>query len=127
MSRPWQHLAVAGFLAVQFGAPMSYYLTSRQYDERFAWRMFSPTRMIRCQARVQEWTDEGAVEVDLKREIAAPWLSWMKRGHAHILRGVGEHLCEERGPGARFTGDLVCTLPDGERDPVMTSEALCPE
>jgi len=127
MSRAWKHLAVLGFLSIQLGAPVSYYLSERTYDERFAWRMFSPTRMIKCQVRVQAWTDNEPTTIDLKREVAAPWISWMKRGHAHIVRGVGAHLCERRAPETRITGDLVCELPDGERDVLMQSEALCVE
>jgi hypothetical protein len=126
-ARAWQHLAVIAFLTVQLGAPLSYYLSDRGYDERFAWRMFSPTRMVRCQARVLAWEGADSEEIDLGRELAAPWVSWMERGHAHVVRGAGAFLCARRGPDARLTADLVCRTPDGEREVLLRQEPLCRE
>jgi len=120
-----KHLAVLAFLGLQFGAPLHYYASDRVYDERFAWRMFSPIRMVRCQPRVLDHASDPPAEVKLSSEVAAPWISWMKRGHARVLRAAGRSMCEDRGPGARLTADLRCQLPDGTPDHVMRAEELC--
>ncbi len=120
-----KHLAVFAFLGLQFGAPIHYYASDRVYDERFAWRMFSPIRMVRCQTRVTDHSGDAPVEVELSREVPAPWISWMKRGHTRVVRAAGRAMCDSRGPDARLTADLQCNLPDGTRDRVMRAEDLC--
>ncbi|MBW2464764.1 MAG: hypothetical protein JRH11_24155, partial [Deltaproteobacteria bacterium] len=44
MGRKKNTLIVA-FLAFQLLLPLRYYMGSDEFDERFAWRMFSPIRM----------------------------------------------------------------------------------
>ncbi len=111
---------VLAFLGLQLGLPLSYYLGHDRYDERFAWRMFSPQRMVRCQVSVR---DSGTVSVS--SEVAAPWVSWMRRGHLRVVYAYAERRCAEQG-GPLFI-DLRCRLPDGTIDQLLDpDEDLCP-
>ena len=48
---------ILGFLALQLIAPASYYLwRDNPMDERFAWRMFSPIRLIKCDVTLYDAT-----------------------------------------------------------------------
>ncbi len=120
--RTRERLVVLAFLAAQLGLPLSYYLGDRVYDERFAWRMFSPIRMVRCRPQLSD----GGEPIALDAHFAAPWITWMKRGHADVLLAAGERLCAERGPGAAIRADLSCRLPDGRTDVLLDGELLCP-
>jgi len=121
-----KHGLVIAFLALQLGLPASYYFTrGDRYDERFAWRMFSPIRMVTCQARFRD----GDRSVDVGRHLAQVWRTWLKRGHARVARGFGEHYCAEQrrlGGEPELTVDYRCRLPDGTLDrPIPVSEDLC--
>ena len=49
LARLWPHGFIAVFVAVQLALPLHYYLLrDDHHDERFAWRMFSSTRMLTC-------------------------------------------------------------------------------
>jgi hypothetical protein len=124
--RPLKHVFVLGFLSVQFGLPLSYYLVRDDpYDERFAWRMFSPIRMVECQAQFSD----GGEPVDLAPHLAQAWRTWLERGHARVAREFGRHYCAEQrlvGEDPQLTVDFRCRLPDGAIDRLVpASEDLC--
>lgn len=128
--RRWAlHALVLGFLALQLGAPISFYLQDDPYDERFAWRMFSPTRMVKCQVALVDRTDGGATPVDLKQELPEVWRSWFTRGHVRVVRAYGVHRCDaarERGLEPHLTGNVRCSRPGGQVDVLLSpTEDLC--
>jgi len=128
--RRWAlHGLVLGFLALQLGAPISYYLQDDTYDERFAWRMFSPTRMVKCQVALTDRTDGAATPVNLKAELPDVWRTWLSRGHVRVVRAFGTWRCDDaraRGEDPHLTGTLTCARPDGTVDVLLDpTEDLC--
>ena len=123
-----KHLVVLAFLGIQLGLPSSYYPGDDIYDERFAWRMFSPIRMVKCDVAFAE-TANMERPISLKREIGLPWINWMKRGHRRVMEGYAAHYCEAaeaEGATASLHSQVSCRLPDGEVDHLYSpQEDLC--
>lgn len=122
------HLVVLAFLGLQLGVPLSYYLGDDVYDERFAWRMFSPIRMVKCEVRFSEDGD-AAQAIPLGREVGETWINWMQRGHRRVIDGYARfHCAEERADGEapRLYAEVACRLPDGAVDRLYSPrEELC--
>lgn len=122
MNERTRNVFIIGWLIVQIGLPLRYYLRpaapGAAYDERFSWRMFSPVRMLRCQA---DYTHDGQ-EVRLESEIHSAWITLLKRGRPDVIEGVSRHLCREKGPTltlelkCRELGGEIVTLHDGGVD-----------
>jgi len=106
MSPRARNTFLAIFLTSQIALPLRYYLRAEApgstYDERFAWRMFSPVRMIRCKAVYEH---DGA-PVELSEEIHSAWGTLLQRGRPHVVDAVSRHLCREKGP--TLTLELTC-------------------
>jgi hypothetical protein len=106
LARSWQGwlilLVVAGGLAV----PIHYYVPTHRdpHDERFAWRMFSPMRMAKCEPK---FTKNNA-PLDLGAEFHEAWIELAKRGRFHIIERMGAQLCEKY-PNTDITINLPCT------------------
>jgi len=111
----WPSIAIIVFLAVQLALPLSYYLGKNAFDERFAWRMFSPVRMARCQVKVFDATDGVETEIRLGRRLHIVWINLLKRARPAVIDGVAAHVCAQSG-SAGATPDirmmLTCTPPD---------------
>ncbi len=108
-------IGIALFLLVQLYLPASYYLGDGGFDERFAWRMFSPVRLASC--RVSAY-DHGAGQrrpIRLGRELHVVWINLLKRGRTSVVDEAIEHLCTSRGgPGvADVRMELNCGAPHG--------------
>ena len=80
----------AFFLALVLGSqallPAHYYLGTDPLDERFAWRMFSPVRMLTCQV---EYEVQG-VPVALPEHFHSAWITLVKRGRLDVTEAVGQ-------------------------------------
>lgn len=111
-------IVIAAFLFAQSAGPIDYYfLRDDPYDERFAWRMFSPTRMTRCALDVRA----GADRVDLDRRFHRAWIDLARRGRTDVVRAMTRRLCAEsalRAKGVRAR--LECVALDGSRDVVLS-------
>ena len=119
----WPGAFIALFLAVQLALPLHYYLARRdQHDERFAWRMFSPIRMVRCDVTMT--VDDEAVDLD--REFHQAWLALASRGRRTVIEQMGKRLCQQhegsvvvaratchplRGDDYSLGGFDLCTIP----------------
>ena len=112
---------IAAWIAAQLLLPTSYYLGWREpYDERFAWRMFSPTRMVKCQVTLYQGSPRTTRNDLLTKDLHQSWLGWLRRGRLTIAERALEHRCVR----ARAEGDdepwvsmhLVCPQPDGSLD-----------
>ena len=116
----WRNAFIIGWIGTQMLLPLAYYvpggrepsqlpgvdpLTAR-FDERWAWRMFSDVRMLKCKA---EYARAGRT-IDLEREVHMAWGSLLPRGRPDVLDDVAERLCEAGGP---VTLKMVCRNPDG--------------
>ncbi len=110
----WPGLFIAGFVALQIALPLHYYLARRdRHDERFAWRMFSPTRMLRCDLTMT--VDDQPVAMN--REFHEAWLTMAARGRRVVIEAMGQHLCRKH-PGAAVVARAVCHPLAGEPYPL---------
>jgi hypothetical protein len=108
----WRHAFIGVFLAVQVIAPLHYYLLrDDKNDERFAWRMFSPTRMLTCDPT---FLVDGQ-PARLLGTFHEAWVELARRGRFAVLEAMGARLCAEH-PKAEVRLDLRCRTVDGEVD-----------
>lgn len=108
----WRGRFIVAVLVVQLLAPLGYYLGRRDpHDERWAWRMFSPDRMLTCDPL---FTQDG-VRVSLGREFHEAWISIARRGRFRVLEAMGAQLCRKR-PGSDVRLQLTCTEPGAPRE-----------
>jgi hypothetical protein len=106
----WRHGFIAVFLAVQVLAPLQYYACRRdRNDERFAWRMFSPTRMLSCDPSFL--VDNQPAQ--LYATFHEAWIEIARRGRFAVLEAMGARLCKEH-PGSEVRLDLKCRAVDGK-------------
>ena len=101
---------IAVFLAVQVLVPLQYYACRRdQNDERFAWRMFSPTRMLSCEPSFL--VDNQPAQ--LYGTFHEAWIEIARRGRFAVLEAMGARLCEKHA-GSEVRLDLKCRTVDGK-------------
>jgi hypothetical protein len=106
----WRGRLIALFVVAQLLIPLRYYIAHRDpHDERFAWRMFSPMRMARCQPSVER---DGA-PLPLGKEFHEAWIEMAQRGRFGVVEAMGAELCK-RYPHARIEVRLDCTYLGGE-------------
>jgi hypothetical protein len=104
----WRGRLIAAVLATQLLLPLRYYLLARDpHDERFAWRMFSPTRMERCKLQLVE----SGKPVALGREFHETWVELAQRGRFAVAEAMAAELCARRS-NATVTVELACTRLD---------------
>ncbi len=111
----WSSLLIIVFIAIQIALPLSYYLGDNAFDERFAWRMFSPVRMARCQVKVFDATSGAEEELRLGRRMHIVWINLLKRARPAVVEKVAAKFCDEAratnlSPDIRMM--LTCTPPD---------------
>lgn len=105
---------VVAFVALQLTLPLHYYLVRRdRHDERFAWRMFSSTRMLTCKVAFTV----GDRPVELGREFHDAWIALASRGRRAVVEAMGARLCQ-RNPGQPVVARLTCQPVRGEPYPV---------
>jgi hypothetical protein len=126
-------VAIGVWIAVQAIVPASYYvLREDKHDERFAWRMFSPMRMLRCHPADAD-TDRERLNpprflidgepASLGGTFHEGWVEIAKRGRIVVLEAMGQKLCELH-PGKTVVLDMACTTIDGEVETFSTWD-LC--
>lgn len=109
--RKWIFIFIHVFIAVQLVLPLAYYVgEGDEHDERFAWRMFSPVRMLQCQP-VFTVDDRPAQLGGIFHEA---WVELAKRGRVQVVEAMARELCE-RNPGAAVRAELRCSKVTGER------------
>lgn len=101
------------FLAVQIALPLYYYQGRRdRNDERFAWRMFSPTRMLTCQPRF--FVGQPKRPVNPYGVFHEAWVNLARRGRLVVVEQMAARLCREN-PGEPVYVDLQCRGVGDER------------
>lgn len=102
--------AIMVFVTIQLLLPLHYYLVRRDpHDERFAWRMFSPMRMTRCQPKL---VLDGK-PFDLHNEFHEAWIEIAGRGRYSVIEAMAARLCETH-PGSEVRFSIDCTYIDRE-------------
>jgi len=109
----WQGWLILVFVVSQLLLPLHYYVANRDdHDERFAWRMFSPMRMTRCEVNITR--DDQPVQLD--KEFHEAWFTLAERGRLRVLEQMGERLCTQK-PGSAVRILLDCIYLD-RKEPV---------
>lgn len=83
------HGFIALYLLVQIALPARYYACGDELDERFAWRMFSPTRVLGCEV---ELTADGQ-PVRLRSKYHEVWVKLAERGRPAVLDAMVADHC----------------------------------
>ena len=92
--RRWPNDLIVAFIAIQLLLPLHYYTVRvDSHDERWAWRMFSPTRMVACEVSM---TVDGQ-PVAMSREFHQAWTEVAQRGRRVVIEAMGAHLCRKHG------------------------------
>jgi hypothetical protein len=100
----WPYWFIYAFVAVQLLLPLHYYMARLDsYDERWAWRMFSPTRMVTCDVSM---TVDGQPVV-LGSQFHEAWGEIAMRGRRVVVEGMGARLCRKH-PGKPVIARLTC-------------------
>jgi hypothetical protein len=111
------------WIAVQIALPLAYYLGDDVFDERFAWRMFSPVRVVPCQTRFIDATAGGQSTVRATADVHEVWGALLTRARRDVMEAYARRWCAER----RAAGvtkpvlhvDVVCS------DPSTSNRPLC--
>jgi hypothetical protein len=110
--RGWPGVVIAIVVAIQLTAPLDYYVwRTDPHDERFAWRMFSPVRMISCEPTFL--VDRAPVR--LGATFHEGWIEIAKRGRFRVLEAMGAKLCRAN-PGKEVRLDLQCKTLGGGKE-----------
>ena len=111
-------------LAFQLIVPLTYYVRSDPYDERFAWRMFSAVRLHRCQTTATETIDEVERSIALTRVIHRAWVNHLSRNRRDVVHAFLRRRCREDGVDeVKVQND--CTTPDGATLEAQVYELDC--
>lgn len=117
-SRRWSSLFIGGFLVVMIVAPATYYLRGDPFDERFAWRMFSSVRTLRCKIEINERTSKtrgAGTKVDPKRIVPGTWVKHLERAQPKVVAHYLESRCS---PETRqVVMSRACLTTSGARGP----------
>lgn len=119
---------IAAFLFSQIALPVSYYVGNDAFDERFAWRMFSPIRMVRCEVAFDEEVNGVTRPHHASRETHMAWISLMQRARLDVVRAYASRRCDQLNgetdtPVVRV--DIACSHPDGLIRPIPLDQNLC--
>lgn len=107
-------IAIHIILAAQIVFPLHYYAcNSDMRDERFAWRMFSSTRMEKCSA--QFFIGDAAQPIRSSTVFHNAWVGIAQRGRQQVIKAMAEALCEKN-PETSVRVRVQC-----EKDPGVAS------
>jgi len=91
---PRTSLYIGLYLLVQVTLPLRFYLRSSDpLDERFAWRMFSNTRLTRCEVEFRVTDSSRLLAIDSEFHLA--WTDLAQRGRRSVIDGMAAHLCKD--------------------------------
>ena len=106
----WPGAFITLFIAIQVALPLHYYLLRRdRHDERFAWRMFSPIRMVKCDVTMTR--DDQPIA--LGKEFHEAWLKLAERGRRTVIEAMGHQLCQ-RYKNSAIVARAACRPLEGE-------------
>ena len=82
------HLIVAALIAI----PFRYYVSDDKRDERFAWRMFSPIRVERC--NTQFFLGDAQRPIKASKYFHNAWINIASRGRKNVVEAMAAKLCQ---------------------------------
>ena len=106
-----ESIAIHILLAVLILLPMHYYAcNSDKRDERFAWRMFSPTRVEKCSA--QFFVGDEPRPIRTSQQFHNAWVGVAQRGRQQVIEAMAQALCE-RNPDTAVRVRVQCEQSPG--------------
>jgi hypothetical protein len=93
-----RNAVIIAFVAFNVGMPLSYYVGDQPFDERFAWRMFSPVRIVRCQVAMY---DASGQQLRLSKQMHVVWVNLLKRARLQVLDAYAAKYCGDETAGGR--------------------------
>lgn len=111
----WRDAFIVGFVGLQAALPLRYYLADDPFDERFAWRMFSPVRPLDCEVTFYDESGASPQRVELRPRLHAVWINLVQRARPSVVERFARQYCEaevEAGRRPVLRVDLVCQTPD---------------
>ena len=119
------NFTIAAILVFQLAMPLSYYVSSRAYDERFSWRMFSTLRLRDCTVDVREQLHSGRTRrVNIERDVHVAWLRLLERMRSAVIDAYLERRCENDDV-ARVELTCRCRDTDGRELPALERDLTC--
>ncbi|MFN3197091.1 MAG: hypothetical protein ACE366_01565 [Bradymonadia bacterium] len=128
-------LFIVAFLAAQLYLPLSYYMRpdplpeliaeppaeqpvtlpegADPFDERFAWRMFSPIRMVKCDVSFYDATDGVRRRVPTGKEVHFLWINLFKRARRSVIDQFAQWRCPQmatEGKAPILNAEIVCPV-----------------
>jgi hypothetical protein len=117
----WRGRFIAAFLAIQIALPLHYYGVRRdRFDERFAWRMFSPIRALRCEVR---FVVDGK-QIDPYATFHEAWINTARRGRRVVIEAMAAKLCAKK-PGSTVKLSIECVHHDKRRERIDAPFDMC--
>jgi hypothetical protein len=119
--KDWRAWLIGGFLAIQLLAPLHYYLLrDDKNDERFAWRMFSPTRGLTCDP---DFFVDGR-DIGKGAPFHEAWWKIAGRGRVVVLEAMGRKLCRDN-PDRTVRLKVTCTTIDKKKHVEIDESDVC--
>ena len=118
---------IAAFLLFQVATPLSYYLGDEPFEERFAWRMFSPLQLRPCEFSVVEQFGPGKSDrrpISFESILESWWIDGLVRNRPRVVRAVLEHACD-LGDAESVHYEHRCAALDGTAQPRSRSALHC--
>ncbi len=106
-----KNVMIGVFLALNVAAPLSYYLGDDAFDERFAWRMFSPVRLAKCKVSLSD----GAQQIRVGKKTHQVWINLMRRARRPVFEGYARQYCQgekDEGRTPQLYAQISCDAPD---------------
>ena len=91
-----RNLFIVGWVGLQVALPLSYYLGDDRFDERFAWRMFSPVRLSECRVKLVDRTDGAATIIRPNAELHEVWGNLLSRARSPVVHAYAKRWCDRR-------------------------------
>lgn len=125
-----RHALMIAFLVLQALLPLRYYMGDDLFDERFAWRMFSPIRTVKCRATFYDETGDRRARIPLTPRVHQVWINLVSRARRPVIDGIARDWCTEQIEGGtaspRMTVEITCPLKTGDTvQPIPNDENLC--
>lgn len=115
------------WLLLHVSVPLSYYLSSDIYDERFAWRMFSAVRVQQCALDARETQGERSQPIALQSVLPAPWVALLQRNRPAVLRRFLDWRCASDAHPSEVQLTHTCRSVTGEALPAVHRTLHCAE
>ncbi len=125
-ARAWIVVLCSLWVVAHAAIPLRYYLGDDEYDERFAWRMFSAVRVQSCEVAITELRGATRTPLPIMQHLPAPWASLLERNRPAVIDRFLTWRCAE----AEVAPDEVrvtssCTSVGGERLPARVRVVTC--